>query len=166
MARKKVIEISIKNIYVLHIKSGEEDYVKTVIERYGYKILNPRVIRILRRNGKWQEKMQQLFPSYLFIELDKELDNLDYSKIKKVPNVINILGTDKKPIKLSDEEVRYIKFLNNDGRALKPIKDLDLFLHELKEFNCKVVNLDKRQKRVKISLTFLGEQKEIIFSLY
>ncbi len=125
----------------------------------GYNILIPRCLRSLRRGGKWNGEVNVLFTSYIFVEFDYDITEVDYYTINKVPDVINILGMDGQLISLSDDEVSYIKMLSYGGKII-PI----LTLEEVRDMFGDNYTYDARQKRCKVTFDFMGKVKTLMLS--
>ena len=112
-----------KKWYVVHTLSGQENKVKTIIERNKEKwdmedkigeIRIPVVDMATIRSGKKQIIKKKFLPGYIFIELD--LDDDVYWKIRRVPGVTGFVGSGGKPQPLSEAELMAL-FIEGSGEA-------------------------------------------------
>ncbi len=147
------------NTYVLHCQTGFEVKIRDELRKKGFKASVVQEVRTLRSGGKWNDITYILFPSYIFVTVD--LTSECYYSIKKIPHIIQFLGRGKPtPLNTSEQiiiskrtqediiEPSVVKILNN---RVIPISG---FLFENK---VNILQLDKRQKRVKVEMTILGE---------
>ncbi|EJU21687.1 transcription termination/antitermination factor NusG, partial [Peptoanaerobacter stomatis] len=100
-------------MFVLRIMSGEELTAKKLLEDKGYKVLCPRRLKVER--NRTVEKI--IFTGYLFLDTCSISDK-DYYKIKDTVNVISFLNS---KYNLSETDEKYIRLLNNNGKALDKI---------------------------------------------
>lgn len=96
-------------IYVLQIRTGEEETVQEQLRRKGISSLLPQELRLIRRQGCWMQELYKLLPGYLFVEMDYS-DGLYYA-IVSLPAVLRVLKADGRPAPLPENEERYIRFL-------------------------------------------------------
>ncbi|MFA4966995.1 MAG: transcription termination/antitermination protein NusG [Candidatus Margulisiibacteriota bacterium] len=104
-----------KKWYVLQTYSGQEDQVKSSIERnieqMGMKekisrILVPEEETVEVRGQKKIEKKRKMFPGYVFIEM--MLDDESWYAIRQAPGVARFIGTKVKPTPVSDREMQRV----------------------------------------------------------
>jgi transcriptional antiterminator RfaH len=62
--------------YLIHTKPLGERTAQVNLERQGYETYLPRLVQIARRQQRWSESIVPLFPRYLFLRLDTELQSL------------------------------------------------------------------------------------------
>lgn len=112
---KKVEKKIEKKWYVLQTYSGQEDQVKSAIERnieqMGMKekisqILVPEEETVEVRGQKKIEKKRKMFPGYVFIEM--MLDDESWYAIRQSPGVARFIGTKVKPTPVSDREMQRV----------------------------------------------------------
>jgi transcriptional antiterminator NusG len=101
--------------YVLQTYSGQEDQVKSSIERnieqMGMqkkisRILVPEEETVEVRGQKKIEKKRKMFPGYVFIEM--MLDDESWYAIRQSPGVARFIGTKVKPTPVSDREMQRV----------------------------------------------------------
>ncbi len=73
------ISLANKKVYVLHVQTGEENYVASMLSRQGYMTIVPSCNRLQRKGGKWNLIERLLFTSYVFIAIDEELTGANSS---------------------------------------------------------------------------------------
>jgi len=121
--------------------------------------------RPIRKGGQWRTVKRTIFPGYVFYEAD--LTAAAYHQIKRLPNIINLLGTP-----LTEREVEWIESLDFDGAPLRAtkatvgadgtIKVLDGILARLPN---RIISYSKRQRRAVVELTICGEPHRITLGL-
>ncbi|MBF1051023.1 MAG: hypothetical protein HXL16_02345 [Peptostreptococcaceae bacterium] len=104
-------------MFVLKVVPGTEMVTKKLIEDKGYKALCPRKIKTLRRKYRYTEVEKVIFTGYLFLDIELISDK-DYYKIKGIVNVIGFLDSKHN---LDDVDIKYIKLLNNNDKAIDKI---------------------------------------------
>lgn len=103
-------------IYVLQIRTGEEEAVRRQLTRQRVRVLMPQESRLIRHGGSWSQQLYKLLPGYLFVDIDYS-DALYYA-IVGIPAVLRVLKADGRPSPLPEQEERYIRFLGE--RTLYP----------------------------------------------
>lgn len=61
--------------YLVHTKPGQETTALANLERQGYRAFLPYLRRTVRRQGRYRERTEPLFPRYLFLRLDATDEN-------------------------------------------------------------------------------------------
>lgn len=56
--------------YLVHTKPQSEETAAANLDRQGYDVFLPRTRRSIRHAGRWRERIDALFPRYLFLYLD------------------------------------------------------------------------------------------------
>lgn len=98
-------------IYVLQIRTGEEETVQRQLRRRQIQSLLPREERLIRHGGTWTRQIYKLLPGYLFVDIDYS-DALYYA-IVSIPAVLRVLKADGRPAPLPEPEEEYIHFLGD-----------------------------------------------------
>jgi transcriptional antiterminator RfaH len=73
---------------VLTKPSGEKSAL-TNLERQGYRVYHPRLLRTALRRGRWVDRVVSLFPRYLFVQLDVGRQSL--APVRSTVGVSNIV---------------------------------------------------------------------------
>lgn len=147
--------------YVIHVKTGDERQIAAKLSAAGFRALAPAESRPVRNGGSWIRKDYVLFPGYVFLHMHYNAEN--YYRLKAVPGIINLLnGT------LSYLEAEWILLLSGQsGQPLEPSLvrnadgNLEIEAGVLKNFQSRIIRLDKRSRRAFIELSICGEKKEV-----
>lgn len=121
-----------KRWYVIQTYSGYENSVKADLERrvdsmgmndYIFRVIVPEETIIEKKeNGKEKEKVKQLFPGYVFVEM--MVTDESWFVVRNTPRVTGFLGSSgggTKPVPLAPEEIKQILF--KIGAISKPKYD-------------------------------------------
>lgn len=147
--------------YAAQVMTGEEKAIAERIRAFGLAALVPLENRPVRSDGVWNGKEYVIFPGYVFIQMEYTADN--YYRLKGIPGVVKLLsGT------LSYLEAEWIRVLSGQkGVPLEPTlvqeKDgtITIVTGVLKQFESRVVKIDRRSRRATVRLTLGGEEKDI-----
>lgn len=159
--------------YALFVKTGKEEIVQKWLDYHFNKMslhsLVPKRKLIERKAGKTQSIVRKLFPGYILISTDMSITT--YKTIKNIPNLINILGNDTYFSRIPEEEILPILNLIGAGDTIGCSK---IFIENskvvvnsgpLKNMEGIIKRIDKRKKRAKVMLNFMGSQKIIDLSI-
>ncbi|MGB4388949.1 MAG: antiterminator LoaP [Caldicoprobacterales bacterium] len=153
--------------YALFVKTGDEENVRVHIEKH----LPDREIRILipkrklqeRRQGKVYERIRLLLPGYVLIRADMGVDL--YYELKRVPGLIKILGDEKEPVEVLEDEMAILLALT-DSSDLIGFSQLykqgdNIRVHDgpLKGLEGIIESYNHRKKRVRIRLDVMGQTR-------
>lgn len=61
--------------YLVHTKPARETTAAEHLERQGFQTFLPRTRRQVRHAGRWRERIEAMFPRYLFVRLDTDEDS-------------------------------------------------------------------------------------------
>jgi len=101
--------------YVLQTLTGNEDLVKTSIERSltqpgmegkVFTVLVPEEDIVEIREGKRVERKKKMFPGYVFVEM--MLDQSSWHGLKQIPGVARFIGNKVRPIPVTDREMQRV----------------------------------------------------------
>lgn len=125
--------------YVATTYAGFENSVKQDLERRTvsmnmsniiYQVLVPEeIIEVTDKKGKKKEKVNKLFPGYVFVEMEveKEMDEAAWFMIRNTPKVTGFLGSSgggTKPVPIPKEEMDGI--LRSLGMITTPKAELSV----------------------------------------
>ncbi len=164
--------------YVTFVETGKEEEVQKWLDHYFDKETQrnmvPKRRLIEKKGGKPYPVIKKLFPGYVFICTDMDLEK--YKIIKSIPNLIRFLSTGAyySPIDYSemsvilrlvgDDIIGYSKVFAENSKIL--VKEGCLYGME-----GIIKKVDKHKNRAKIQLDFMGEQRivdvgvEIVYKL-
>ena len=165
-------------IYVLQVRTGRELSLQKELQQYllihpdaSNKdcIIFPRRELIQRKLGRSYKKIQPLFPGYLFWIAHNPPQDL-FREFAGKPNVMYFLPGRGKPIPLSVDDRRLIQpFFRNSGiTPLVPLEFDENALVVVKQgalmgLEGRIVKVDRRRRRIKVSLTLYGDGRFVDF---
>jgi len=161
--------------YIIHAYSGFERKVRESIESrvqaYG---LHDRIGRIMVptepvteiRNGKKYTIERVFLPGYVLVEMD--LDNEIWHLVKNTPRVTGFLGTEEKPVALTEEEISSIIF-RSDVSKDKPRMKVKFEKNEsvkitegpFANFNGVVDEVNEDRETLKVMVTIFGRSTPV-----
>ena len=146
--------------YVLQVKTGNETAIRDDFLRREIKSLVPRHVIYERRQGKNFKVERNLFPSYVFVEVD--FSPKIYYQLKQTAGVIRWLGTNG-PEPVPEEEMHHI-FLLCGAAELAGISSvirsgdrIKVLYGPLQGFEGQIIKVDYRKLRAKVRLTLFGK---------
>jgi len=120
-----------KNWYLIQTRAKQEFIANENLERQGYTAFLPVLQQVRRQAGRWQDRMEPLFPGYLFIQINKHQQNIA-------------------PIRSTRGVLRFVRF----GIELQPIADVivEEIMQRVESAESQPANLPlKKGDRVKIT---------------
>jgi transcription antitermination factor NusG len=155
--------------YVLQVLTGKETAVRDKLHDAGFQAAVPQEDRLIRKSGKWIQKLYTLFSGYVFIQLQycAEL----YYKILATPDVYGFLRSNEEPVALTYLETEYLRQLNNQGEPIQPavirfnengsIQEIN---GVMAYFGSRILKYDRHARRARILVSIGGAEKEIELS--
>ncbi|HHV59345.1 MAG TPA: antiterminator LoaP [Clostridiaceae bacterium] len=157
---------SVNNWYALFVITGEEEKVKErILYRFRdeLRVLVPKRRLRERKQGKWIHCIKTLFPGYILINGNLDVDG--YYRLKGIPGLIRLLRGGHEPLKIpryemeiinklicNDETIGFSNVFVQNGRVV--VVDGPLVSQE-----GIIVSVDHRKGRAKVQLNFLGEPR-------
>lgn len=156
--------------YCIFCKSGLETTIAKNINKVikNIEAIVPTKVIKEKRNGKWEDKKQVLFPGYIFLYGE---DEMDYSIRDRAFNVYKILRYENGAFELMGEDYQYAmwvyrhKGIIDTSRVLTEGKNVKVIEGPLLDFSGKITKLDKHKKKVWVEIDFYGEKKIISLSV-
>lgn len=161
------------NYFVILVESGREfrvkDHIQEFLESNEHVLLPTRELYI-KKGGKTSIKTQPLFSGYLFLQ--KETISGEFlNNLKKIRGFFKFLNSNKDIKPLTKDDVSTLgSFLHRDYNAhvSKVIFNSDdrIVVKEgpLKEFEGRIIKVDRRKRRAKVQLTMYNNSHTIDFS--
>ena len=84
--------------YLVHAKPRQEDTALANLARQGFEAFLPRMRRQVRHAGRWRERVEALFPRYLFVSLDPETH--DWAPIRSTVGVSSLVRFGDEPARV------------------------------------------------------------------
>jgi transcriptional antiterminator NusG len=160
--------------YAIQITIGQEQETmalcRTLIrDRLLQSIVNPQTEILKKYHGQWNKLLRPMFPGYLFVITDDV--ELLFQQFHQVPKLTRILGTDKVPVELSDEEVHFLKrILNPEGiveisRGILIGDTLKIQSGPLIGMEGNVTRIDRHKREVRLKVEMMGQELEVTLGL-
>lgn len=157
--------------YILHVRTGQEDRIKKLIENR----INDDKKRILQiiipkedvaevEKGEKKLKSRRFWPGYMLIELEDEEDNeIVWHRIRTTPGILKFLGAGEKPVPLKEEEINKI-LKEIEERKSKPSSKIEFKVGDRIEiidgpfvnFTGVVEEVYSDKERLKVSVSIFG----------
>ena len=102
--------------YVIQTKPGNEHRVEINLSNQEMEIFLPLLESFQYSSGKMIQKIEPLFPNYVFAKLDIDLH---YYKVKWTRGVNKILGNGVEPMPISEKVIRTIKDRMGENNLVK-----------------------------------------------
>jgi len=150
-------------------KTGSEKNVVQLMTALNNRLEAIAPVRVLqeKRKGKWQQREQILFPGYVFLYAEEEID---FELIKRIPGFYKVLGNESNLKKLQGTDYEYSMWIYRHqghietskvltiGRTVKVIDGplLDGF--------GTIVKLDKHKRRIWVDFEFDGQMRTVSLS--
>jgi len=157
--------------YIIQTYSGYENAVKLDLERrvesmgmsdFIYRVIVPEETVIEKKaDGKEKEKVKQLFPGYVFVEMI--VTDESWFVVRNTPRVTGFLGSSgggTKPVPLAPYEINQI--LLKVGIMSKPTYDhlmgktVEIIEGAMKGTKGKVIDVDNDQEKVVVEIDMFG----------
>ena len=145
--------------WCIFCKTGSEKKVAQSISAWdeNFKVIAP--VRILqeKRKGRWLQKEQILFPGYVFLYSEEDLD-IEF--LKKVPGFYKVLGSDATLKELRNSDYEYSMWIYRHQGYLETSKVLTIgrtvkvIEGPLADGLGTIVKLDKHKRRVWVEFEF------------
>ena len=156
--------------YVIHVYSGFEKKVATAIREQAKQrglsdlfeeILVPKEKVIEVRRGRKVDAERKFFPGYVLVKM--QLTDEAYHLIKNTPKVTGFLGSDNKPMPLSEAEAQRILHQVQEGIE-RPKPSVSFEVGEqvrvsdgpFASFNGTVEEVDEGRSRLKVAVSIFG----------
>ena len=159
-----------KRWYIVHAYSNFENKVADSIREQAHaqgldehfsEILVPTEDVVEIRRGRKVNTERKFFPGYVLVKMD--LTDEAYHLIKNTPKVTGFLGTDKKPMPISDAEADRILHQVQEGiERPKPAVSFEVGEQvrvsdgPFASFNGTVEEVDEGRSRVKVAVSIFG----------
>jgi transcriptional antiterminator RfaH len=107
--------MTMSNWLLLQVKPRQESRALEHLERQKGECYCPQVQVVKLCRGKRTQVEEALFPGYLFINAQPEINGLSYTSIRSSRGVSKIVGFGAKPIKTSEALIQQIKLREKEG---------------------------------------------------
>jgi transcriptional antiterminator NusG len=162
-----------KRWYVIHTYSGYENKVKANLEhRVQATGLQERIFQVVIptedvmeiRGGKKQVTQRRVFPGYVLVQM--RLDDDSWYVVRNTPGVTGFVGSNTKPVPLSDQEVKNIiekttyekpkpKTEFEEGQSVRVIDG------PLADFTGTIAEINIDQNKLKVHVSIFGRETPV-----
>jgi len=159
--------------YVIHTYSGYEDQVADSLRQrissfdmkdYIFDVIVPTEKQIEIKGGKRKTVEKKVFPGYVLVEMAVTDDS--WYVVRNTPNVTGFIGLGVRPTPMAKEEVDRIK---KKMGAVEPKYEIEFIVGDLvkindgplKNFEGKVVEVDKGKGKIKVSVNMFGRETPV-----
>ncbi len=108
--------------FAVQVRTRQELGISEHLQSNGYEWFLP----LSRCQKRWSDRIKEvqspLFPGYLFCRFDP----LDRLPILKIPGVIQVVGSNRQPIPVDEDEIRAIQVLVASGAPNQPCPYLEI----------------------------------------
>ena len=159
-----------KNWYVIHTLTGQEEKVKTnILNRLALSNIKDRVSQVLIptevisevKSGKKKISERKFFPGYVLVEM--ELTDESWYLIKNTPGVTGFISSGSKPTPLLEEEIKNI-LKQSEEKKEKPTPKVIFEVGEsvrvtdgpFTNFNGAIEEINPEKGKLKVSVMIFG----------
>lgn len=93
--------------YLVHAKPRQEDTALANLARQGYEAFLPRMRRQVRHAGRWRERVEAMFPRYLFLRL--AAGDEDWRPVHSTFGVSRLVRFGDQPARVPTDLVDYLR---------------------------------------------------------
>lgn len=93
--------------YAVQCKGGESFRAAEHLSRQGYNVFHPIIETEKRRRGRPEKATEPLFPWYLFIQMDRVVDN--WAPIRSTRGVLKLLAFGREPVAVPDSLIETLR---------------------------------------------------------
>lgn len=169
------MEATKRQWYVIHTYSGYENKVKanleTKIHSMGmedkiFNVIVPVEDEIERRNGRDKIVQRKIFPGYVLVEM--VVDERSWYVVRNTPGVTGFVGSNTKPVPLTEEEVtRILRAMGYDGP--KKVVEIDakvgdqvnIISGSFENFVATITSIDYSKCKIKGVVEMFGRETPI-----
>ena len=112
------------NWYAVHTSSRHEDMVYMRLDAKEIQVFLPKIEVWSKRKDRKKRIRIPLFRGYLFVHV--ELDKHIWLEILKTPGVARIVGNQKEPLPIPEEQISSIRILLDNDVLLTPVPYLQI----------------------------------------
>ena len=156
--------------YVVHTYTGYENRVCDKIRSMIDNEQNPDIVDVTvpteeyveMKNDQKKVKTRKLFPGYVMVKMN--ITNKSWYIIRNTQGVTGFVGPDRKPVPLTNAEVR--KFGVTDEKVVIDLDvaigdDVNIIAGPFKDFVGKVTEIDKEKQTIKAFVDIFGRDTSI-----
>jgi len=96
-----------KRWYLVYAKPRQERVARINLERQGYPVYLPLARQVRRRGARILSTIAPLFPRYLFVRLDRTIDN--WAPIRSTVGVVSLIRFGQQPAPVPDDLIDFLR---------------------------------------------------------
>lgn len=96
-----------KRWYLVYAKPRQERVARINLERQGYPVYLPLARQVRRRGARTLSTIAPLFPRYLFVRLDRTIDN--WAPIRSTVGVVSLIRFGQQPAPVPDDLIDFLR---------------------------------------------------------
>ena len=157
-------------VFCLCCKNSQENKVESFLKQIGYNTISALSERKVYNNGKFKTILRTIIPGYVFFENDTDLDAFNWKEICKMEYIYYPLKYMDNGKILRGKDLEFVNWLKeNNGilkisNVIKYDKKIKIINGPLKEYEGKIVKINKKQNCAGIKLDGEGIQNTIWLS--
>ncbi len=151
--------------YVLHVRTGKESVIQDIIIKHlpHCKTMVPRRLMMERKDGEFKRVIRELFPGYVFVHAF--MSTAMYYNLTGTASVFKILGDDRGPQPVPDEEMLQILRFHGSG---DPLGISEMYMEggavkvtdgPLVGMEGQIIKVDARRQRAKVNINLMGQPR-------
>jgi len=105
-----------KHWYTVYTKPRQEATAEENLQRQNFAVYFPRIQTTHYIKEQWQDCIEPLFPRYLFIQADHEIDSL--APVRSTRGVCHLVRFGNDLVPLPDEVIAYLKGMEDPAKGL------------------------------------------------
>jgi transcriptional antiterminator RfaH len=149
---------------IAQIKPNSYDRAIRNLERQGFEVFLPKIIKTIRHNNKFVHKDHYVFPGYMFVGFNQ--DFREWVKINSTYGVSKVLVFNNKPSEINHDLILALKDryeINRNSTLKEELQAGDNIKLNSGPFSDLLLKVDATEgkDRIWVLLEFLGSQKRI-----
>ena len=159
-----------KNVFCVFCETSQENKVELYLKKMGFDVISTFAERNIIIDGKIKNILRSVMPGYVFFEYDGLLDGLVWKEICKIPSIYYPLKYGDNETKLRGKDLEFVNWLQKNNGIIKISKVIEIgnkiqvIEGPLKDYEGKIIKINKRQKCAAIKLDGEGIEKVIWLS--
>lgn len=161
--------------YVINVRSGfekkavasiKENAEKKIVHELFEEFIIPSENILQLRRGRNVNVEKKLLPGYVLVKVD--MNDLAWNIIKNSQHVGKLLGSDNKPLPISEEEINRVYKLVEDGRVVRELvgnyeigENVKIIDGSFITFTGKVEKVNAQRKRMKVAVNILSREMSV-----
>ena len=162
--------MGLKNVFCVFCETLQENKVELYLKNMGFNVISTFAERNIVTDGKIKNILRSVMPGYVFFEYDGLLDGFCWKEICKMPSIYYPLKYGDNENRLRGKDLEFVDWLWKNNGIIKISKVIEIgnkiqvIEGPLKDYEGKIIKINKRQKCAAIKLDGEGIEKIIWLS--